>query len=58
MDLPLGMTRVKRIVSKPWEDEEFMTEAKEAFTRLAELSSFKEVDIEVNPDWLVGISVG
>lgn len=48
MDLPLGMTRVKRIVSKPWEDEKFMTEAKEAFTRIA----------EVNPDWLVGISVG
>lgn len=51
------MTRAKRLVYKPWEDEEFMGHAKQTFKQLAELSPFKEARVEVDPDWLHAIWV-
>lgn len=51
------MIRATRLIYKPWEDEEFMGPAKKAFKQLAELPSFKEAGVKVDPDWLHAISV-
>lgn len=51
------MTCTKRIVHKPWEDEEFMKSAKKLFKELAELLLFKEIGFEIDVDWLQSVSV-
>jgi hypothetical protein len=45
------------IDDKPWENEALILSANQAFQHLAELQCFKDVGIEVKPDWLIGTSV-
>jgi len=44
------------LVPGPWENKKLIEDANEAFLRLKEDSLFKHLQIEVNPQWLLGVS--